>query len=77
MSILNTDVDRETLAAIFKSRVDLAKKNAEEAAADAVEEHRRTQKWFASNAKGKGSFLWMCDLFDLESDAVRREIKSK
>lgn len=75
MSLLNTDVDREILAGIFKSRVELAKKSPEKAAEEAREEHARNLKWFASNSKAKGSFLWTCDLFDLEPDAVRRELK--
>lgn len=70
-------VDRETLAAIFASRVSLAKKTQEEAAENARLEHYKTALWVKSNSKKEGSFLWMCDEFDLPPDAVRRAIAEK
>jgi hypothetical protein len=71
------DADKDTLAIIFRSRVMLAKKTEDEAAEEAREEHRRTIKWIASSAVRKGSFLWLCDEFDLEPSAVRRGIQEK
>lgn len=70
-------VDRETLAAIFASRVALAKKTEEEAAEDARLEHYKTTLWIKSNSKKEGSFLWMCEEFDLDPGAVRRAIAEK
>lgn len=71
------EVDRETLAAVFASRVSLAKRTEDEAAADACIEHQRTVKWIASPAKAEKSFLWFCDEFELEPDAVRRAIAER
>ena len=71
------DVDRETLAAIFASRVTLAKKTPAEAASEAITEHGKTAEWVKSNSKKEGSFLWMCDEFELEPSAVRREIEKR
>lgn len=69
--------DREVLAAVFASRVALAKKTADEAAADARVEHQRTVAWVASNSQKEASFAWFCDEFDLDAGAVRRAILEK
>lgn len=69
------EIDRETLAAIFASRVSLAKKTEDQAAADAREEHRRTTLWLKSPSQKVNSFLWFCDEFDLEPSSVRRAIE--
>lgn len=71
------EVDRETLAAIFASRVSLAKRTEDEAAADARVEHQKTVKWIASPSKAEKSFLWFCDSFDLDAGAVRRAIAER
>lgn len=72
-----TTVDRDTLAAIFASRVSLAKKTEAEAVADAKLEWQRTQAWVKSPATRSGSFLHLCDEFDLDAGAVRRAIAEK
>lgn len=69
--------DREVLAAVFASRVGLAKKTEEEAAAEAVAELKRCLAWIASNSQREKSFLWFCDEFDLDAGAVRRAIQEK
>lgn len=69
--------DKEVLGAIFASRVSLAKKTEDEAAADARLEHKRTVAWIASNSDKEKSFLWFCDEFDLDAGAVRRAIQEK
>ncbi len=71
------DVDRDTLAAIFASRVSLAKRTSAEAASEAITEHAKAVEWVKSNSKKEGSFLWFCDEFDLEPSAVRREIEKR
>ena len=71
------DVDRDTLAAIFASRVSLAKKTEAEAVADARLEWQRTQAWVKSPALKRGSFLSLCDEFDLDAGAVRRAIAAR
>ena len=71
------EVDREVLAAVFASRVALAKKTEDEAAADARVEHQRVQKWIKSDAKKERSFVWYCDTFDLDVSAVRRAIAER
>ena len=70
-------VDRDTLAAIFASRVSLAKKTEAEAVADARLEWQRTQAWVKSPAVKRGSFLNLCEEFDLDGGAVRRAISEK
>ena len=70
-------IDRETLSAIFASRVKLAKKSLDQAREDATLEYHRTQEWVKSNSQKEGSFLWMCDEFDLDASAVRRAIRER
>lgn len=69
--------DREILAAIFASRVKLAKKTMEEVAADAAEDYRKTLLWTKSPSQKEGSFLWFCDEFDLDAGAVRKAIQER
>lgn len=71
------DIDRDTLAAIFASRVSLAKRTEEEAVEDARKEYLRTVKWVWSPATKEGSFLWFADEFDLDAGAVRKAIKER
>ena len=71
------EVDRETLASIFASRVSLAKRTEDEAAADARTEHQKTMKWVASPATKVGSFLWFADEFDIDPGAIRRAITER
>lgn len=70
-------VDHATLSAIFASRVKLAKKNIEQVLDDAALEYHRTLAWIKSSRTAEGSFLWMCDEFDLDASAVRRAIREK
>lgn len=74
---MNMEIDRETLAAIFASRVALAKKTEDQAAADARQEHAKTLKWIASDSTKEKSFRWFCDEFDLDVSAVRRAIAER
>jgi hypothetical protein len=67
-------IDREVLAAIFASRVSLAKKTPEQAAADAKLEHAKVTAWIGSPSQKPKSFLWFCDSFELEPSAVRRAV---
>lgn len=69
--------DREILAAVFASRVSLAKKTESEAASEAVAEWNKTQKWIASASQKEGSFLWFCMEFDLDAGSVRRAVQEK
>lgn len=69
--------DNETLAAIFASRVKLAKKTADEVVADALEDFQNTLRWIKSNSEKESSFLWFCDLWDLDAGAVRKAIQEK
>jgi hypothetical protein len=71
------DIDRETLAAIFASRVSLAKRTEEEAAEEARTEHRKTIRWVISKKTGEGSFAWFCDEFELDVDSVRKAIQER
>ena len=72
-----TTVDRDTLAAIFASRVSLAKKTEKQAVEDARAEWQKTQKWVTSPASKQGSFLWFVEEFDLDAGAVRRAIAER
>lgn len=56
-------------AAVFNSAL-------EDAGGTDQDEARRAMAWFNSDAKGIGSFLWVCTLFDLNADAVREFIPS-
>ena len=35
---------------------------------------RRARAWFASNHYGIGSYLWVCDLLELEPSWIRRRM---
>lgn len=74
---MTPEVDNDILAATFAARVQLAKETEEEAVAAGRAEWHRTQKWVASSSRQSGSFLWFCDEFDLDADAVRRAIREK
>lgn len=77
--------DRENISEMFAQRVTLAKQTlkhakelaAAEAAKEAEKEWRKVKKWVSSDADTPGSFLWCCDLFELEPDAARRAIREK
>lgn len=71
-----TKVDREVLTAVFASRVALAKKTEEQAVEAAKREWQASRAWIFSkgSANKPGTFLWMCDEFDLEPTAVLRKI---
>lgn len=69
--------ERETLAAIFASRVKLAKQTLEQAVDAATADYVRTVAWIKSSRTQEGSFLWFCDLFDLDAGAVRKAIKDR
>jgi hypothetical protein len=71
------ELDRETLASIFASRVSLAKKTIDQAAEDARAEWTKTQAWVKSTATKEGSFLWFAEEFDLDAGAVRRAIQER
>jgi hypothetical protein len=71
------DVDLDILRSIFASRVQLAKRTEEEAGEDAKAEWRRCQAWVKSNSAKEKSFVWFCDYFEFEPDAVRRAIVEK
>lgn len=72
-----SEMDRETLAAVFASRVALAKRTPEQAQADALLEHQRTEAWVKSPSTKEASFLWFCDEFDLDAGAVRKAIRER
>lgn len=71
------EIDREVLAAVFASRVSLAKKTEEQAVDEARQEHKRVTAWVGSNSQKERSFLWFCEEFELPPDAVRRAIKER
>ena len=68
---------REDQAQRFAERVVLARMTEEEAVASTKKEWRLVQRWVASNDMKVGSFLYMCDVFDLEPDSVRNAIKER
>jgi len=37
--------------------------------------HRKHVAWVASDDTAEGSFLWACDLLDLDAGAVRRTLR--
>lgn len=68
---------KESFAERFAQRVVLAKMTEQEAIDQTRNEWVQVQKWVASDSERPGTFRWMCDLFDLEADAVRKAIKEK
>lgn len=74
---MTVDHDRTTLAAIFASRVQTAKKTEAEVAAEAILELKKTIGWVASPSRREGSFIWFCEEFDLDAGAVRRAINER
>ena len=67
----------DKLAAVFASRVQLAKKTEKEAVEDARKEHAVVAAWIASNSQKEKSFLWFCDIFELDAGAVRKAIMER
>lgn len=67
-------IDREVLASVFASRVQLAKKSLEQVLLEATMEHQATLKWIVSSSRKVGSFLDLCDEFELDPGAVRKVI---
>lgn len=74
---MTEEADIDVLRAVFASRVATAKLTVHEAVQQAEGDWQRTQLWVLSKSEKKGSFLWFCDFFDLEPDAVRRAIREK
>jgi len=71
----NEDIAR--LAAVFENRVKLAKMTEDEAAEEVRLEHRRVLKWLDAKTEKQGSFLWFCDVFELDAGAVRKAIAER
>jgi hypothetical protein len=69
--------DDEVLAAVFAARVKLAKETEAEALDAARQEWCLARNWVKSNSKKEGSFLYCCDYFDLEPDAVRKAVETR
>ena len=40
-------------------------------------EYTKLRRWMSSSSEEVGSFIWFCDFFDHDPDAVRRAIKEK
>lgn len=72
-----TEADKDVLRAVFAARVALARKTEDEAAAEARLEQQRTLAWVSSNSEKEKSFLWFCDIFDLDPGAVRKAIQER
>lgn len=70
-------VDRDDTAKRFAERVVLAKMTLEDALKQTVREWKFVQRWLHDTSIKTGSFLFMCDEFDLEPDAVRKAIAEK
>jgi hypothetical protein len=67
-------IDRDVLASVFAARVQLAKKSLEQVLLESTDEWNRTRTWLASQSRKEGSFLDMCDEFDLDPGAVRKAV---
>ena len=67
-------LERDVLAATFQARVKLARQSRDNAAKEADTEWLSNREWFLSTRRVPGSFLWMCDEFDLEPSAVRKQV---
>jgi hypothetical protein len=75
---VNLEDSRDKLAEDFAWLCLLAKlQTPEEVQRFALSEWERAKGWIASNSYAPGSFLWCCDQYELEPDAVRRAIKER
>jgi hypothetical protein len=64
--------EKEDIAKEFRWRVLLAKLPNDAAIARfAIGEAKLARQWVVSNSEAPGSFLWCCDLYDLDAAAVR------
>ncbi len=70
-------VDREVLSSIFASRLSLARKTEEEAIEEARVLRRDATAWVSSDSQRMYSFLWFCDVLDVEAGAMRRAVKER
>ncbi len=74
---MSDEADIDVLRAVFTSRVATAKLTVHEAIQQAESDWQKARMWVLSKSEKKGSFLWFCDFFDLEPDAVRRAIRER
>lgn len=77
MSLIPDAAELDTWRGVLERRFIAAAQSEDSYAAAARKAHREATRWIHGDVKGKGSFLWTCDLLGLEPDAVRRALKTK
>ena len=75
MSLVPTPEELEQWAGVMERRVVAAKQTEDEYAEAARRAHRGAVEWIDNPSWALGSFKWVCDLLDLEPDAVRKQVK--
>ena len=74
MSLFKSPEELEQWAGVLERRF-VAAAQTEEAYVEAARTaHHGAVKWVCDDSRVIGSFLWVCDLLELEPDAVRREV---
>ena len=77
MSLLVDEEQKDLWRGVLERRFVAAAQTEEEYVLASRRAHQLAKNWIESEITMRGSFLWVCDVLDLESDAVRRSLKEK
>lgn len=77
MSLIPDPEELEQWRGFLERRFIAAAQTREDYMTAAGKAHEGAVAWITNDTKEKGSFRWVCDLFGLEPDAVRRAMKER
>lgn len=77
MSLTPTPEELEGWSGVLERRFTAAAQTEDAYAEAARVAHRSACDWINMESKAFGSFRWVCDLLELEPDAVRRQVAKK
>ena len=77
MSLLVDEEQKDLWRGVLERRFIAAAQTEEEYVLASRRAHKLAQEWIESQITMRGSFLWVCDVLDLEADAVRRALTEK
>lgn len=77
MSLLISDDERKARIELLRHCVATLAKSEKEYMAAARSRYRGFRAWAASQARGPGSFVYMCERLDLDPNAIRAQMKHK
>lgn len=72
--MLYSPEELEGWAGVLERRFIAAAQSEDAYAMAARAAHKQAVAWIRSDSRGKGSFRFVCDLLDIEPDAVRRQL---